>query len=104
MSFIPTRILSKLFNRTSLRNCDEKVCFSVKNRLAPATLLNVSRIELDGADVPLDKVGAFEKALLDYANNTHTEFMGHLNHGDWNDELEAELKAVCDEFKSTGSW
>ena len=56
MSFIPARILSKLFNRTSLRNCGDKVCFSVKNRLAPATLLHVSRIELDGTDVPLDKV------------------------------------------------
>ena len=56
MSFIPAQILSKLFNRTSLRNCGDKVCFSVKNRLAPATLLHVSRIELDGADVPLDKV------------------------------------------------
>ena len=37
MSFIPGRILSKLFNRTSLKNCGDKVCFSVKNRLAPAT-------------------------------------------------------------------
>ncbi|MGD9264624.1 MAG: F0F1 ATP synthase subunit alpha [Lysobacterales bacterium] len=66
------------------------------------SLFAVDKAYMD--DVPLDKVGAFEKALLDYANNTHTEFMGHLNHGDWNDELEAELKAVCDEFKSTGSW
>ena len=33
MSFIPAQILSKLFNRTSLRNCGDKVCFSVKNRL-----------------------------------------------------------------------
>ena len=55
-------------------------------------------------DVPLDKVGAFEAALLDYVNNTHTEFMDRLNHGDWNDELVAELKAACDEFKATGSW
>jgi F-type H+-transporting ATPase subunit alpha len=55
-------------------------------------------------DVPLDKIGAFETALLDYVNNTHAEFMDRLNHGDWNDELESELKAACDEFKSTGSW
>ena len=56
MSFIPSRILSKLFNRTSLRNAGDKVCFSVKNRLAPATLLNVSRIELDGTEVPVKLV------------------------------------------------
>ena len=53
MSFIPGRILSKLFNRTSLKNCGNKVCFSVKNRLAPATLSSISRVEIDGNEVPL---------------------------------------------------
>jgi len=56
MSFIPARILSKLFNRTSLKNQGNKVRFSVKNRLAPASLLCISRIEIDGAQVPLDRV------------------------------------------------
>jgi hydroxymethylglutaryl-CoA reductase (NADPH) len=56
MSFIPGRILSKLFNRTSLKNCGNKVCFSVKNRLAPATLSRISRIEIDGNEVQLDLV------------------------------------------------
>jgi hypothetical protein len=37
-------------------------------------------------------------------DSTHAEFMDRLNHGDWNDELEAELKAACDDFKATGSW
>ena len=31
MSFIPGRILGKLFNHGSLRNADGKVRFSVKN-------------------------------------------------------------------------
>ena len=56
MSFIPGRILSKLFNRTSLKNCGSKVCFSVKNRLAPATLLGISRIEIDGDEILLDRI------------------------------------------------
>ena len=56
MSFIPGRILSKLFNRTSLKNYGGKVCFSVKNRLAPATLQCISRIEIDGNEVPLEHV------------------------------------------------
>ena len=56
MSFIPGRILSKLFNRTSLKNCGDKVCFSVKNRLAPATLHSISRIEIDGSEVPLAQI------------------------------------------------
>ncbi len=58
MSFIPGRILSKLFNRTSLKNCGGKVCFSVKNRLAPATLLGISRIEIDGKEISLEQVSA----------------------------------------------
>jgi hydroxymethylglutaryl-CoA reductase (NADPH) len=56
MSLIPERTLTKVFNRTSLKNRNDKVCFSVKNRLAPATLLGVTRIEIDGADVPLTDV------------------------------------------------
>ena len=56
MSFIPGRILSKLFNRTSLKNCGSKVCFSVKNRLAPATLSQISRIEVDGNEVALESI------------------------------------------------
>lgn len=56
MSLIPGRVLSKLFNRTSLKNCGNKVCFSVKNRLAPATLLSISRIEINGSEVPLERV------------------------------------------------
>lgn len=58
MSIIPGRILSKLFNRTSLKNCGSKVCFSVKNRLAPATLLGISRVEIDGKEISLEQVRA----------------------------------------------
>jgi F-type H+-transporting ATPase subunit alpha len=55
-------------------------------------------------DIDLVKIGAFEAALLDFMKNTHTEFMDRLNHGDWTDELQAELKSSCDDFKATGSW
>jgi len=55
-------------------------------------------------DVDLSKIGAFEAALLDYMGNSHAGFMDKLNHGDWNDDLQVEIKAACDEFKATGSW
>ena len=55
-------------------------------------------------DIDLIKIGVFEAALQDYMGNSHAEFMDKLNHGDWNDDLQAELKAACEEFKSTGSW
>jgi len=56
MQFIPKSVLSKLYNRTSLRNVDGAVRFSVKNRLSPATLREVSQIAIDGITVPRDRV------------------------------------------------
>jgi hypothetical protein len=56
MSFIPSSILSKLYTRTSLKNSDGAVCFSVKNRLAPVTLRKISRVEIDSAPIDLERV------------------------------------------------
>jgi len=67
----------------------------------------VSLFAVDNAfmdDVDLNKIGAFEAALLDHMNNTQSGLMEKLNHGDWNDEVQGELKVACEEFKSTGSW
>ena len=35
---------------------------------------------------------------------SQSELLGTLDGGDWNDELEAQLTAAVDEFKSTGTW
>ena len=56
MSLIPGSILSKLYNRTSLRNTGGKVQFSVKNRLSPATLKKVTRVEVNGRPVALEHI------------------------------------------------
>jgi hydroxymethylglutaryl-CoA reductase (NADPH) len=56
MSFIPSSILSKLYNRTSLKNRENKVRFSIKNRLSPVTLKTISRIEIDSNPISLEKV------------------------------------------------
>ena len=37
-------------------------------------------------------------------NTGQAELMDALNHGDWDDDLEAKLKAAVEEFKATGSW
>jgi F-type H+-transporting ATPase subunit alpha len=55
-------------------------------------------------DVDLLKIGAFENALIDAMNTGQAELMDALNHGDWDDDLEARLKAAVEEFKATGSW
>jgi hydroxymethylglutaryl-CoA reductase (NADPH) len=56
MQFIPKSILSKLYNRTSLRNEDGLVRFSVKNRLSPSTLNEISQVSIDGLPVPTDRI------------------------------------------------
>jgi hydroxymethylglutaryl-CoA reductase (NADPH) len=56
MSFIPSSVLSKLYNRTSLRNTPHAVRFSVKNRLSPATLRQVTRFEVDSHPVELERI------------------------------------------------
>jgi F-type H+-transporting ATPase subunit alpha len=55
-------------------------------------------------DIDLNKIGAFEAALLDYMNNSQTDLVETLNGGDWNDDILGQLKAACAEFKTTGSW
>ncbi len=55
-------------------------------------------------DIELDKIGAFESALIDAMNSGQAELMETLNGGDWNDDLEAQLKAAVEGFKATGSW
>jgi F-type H+-transporting ATPase subunit alpha len=55
-------------------------------------------------NVELKKIGAFEAALLDYMATAQAELLGELNEGNWDDELEARLKAAVQDFKSTGTW
>jgi F-type H+-transporting ATPase subunit alpha len=55
-------------------------------------------------DVELKKIGAFESALLDYMSTAQGELLGKLNEGNWNDDLETQLKAAVEDFKSTGTW
>jgi hydroxymethylglutaryl-CoA reductase (NADPH) len=56
MSFVSSSILSKLYNRTSLKNTDGAVVFSVKNRLSPALLRKVSRVEVDSSPIDLERI------------------------------------------------
>ena len=56
-------------------------------------------------DVELEKIGAFEKALLGYVSSSHGALMADIDAtGDWNDDIEGRLKAALDDFKSKGAW
>jgi F-type H+-transporting ATPase subunit alpha len=55
-------------------------------------------------DVELPKIGDFESALIDYMNASQGALMEALGTGDWNDDLQDQLTAALDEFKTSGSW
>ena len=58
MQVIPSLVLKQLYTFGSLQNNEHRVAFSVKNRLSDATLTAVSRVKLDGGDIPLAAVTA----------------------------------------------
>ena len=56
-------------------------------------------------DVEVNKIQAFEAALVSYANSEYAELMAKINEkGDYNDEIEAGIKECIEKFKSTQAW
>lgn len=57
------------------------------------------------ADVPVDKIGAFETAYLRYMNDEHASFMQEINDtANYNDEIANKFKASLDAFKQSHSY
>lgn len=56
MQSIPMSVLGKLYNRTSLRNENGCVRFSLKSRLAPAVLSEISQVAINGRPVKQDSI------------------------------------------------
>ena len=56
-------------------------------------------------DVETAKVGAFESALHANLNSEHAELAAKINEsGDYDDEIESQLKNVVEKFKADGAW
>ena len=56
-------------------------------------------------DVEVSKVGAFEAALLAYFKREQADLMAQINvKGDFNDDIDAGIKAGIEKFKATQSW
>lgn len=56
-------------------------------------------------DIPVAEIGAFETALRNYMDSSHATLMHRINEaGGYDDEIESQLRAAVEEFKSTGSW
>ncbi len=56
-------------------------------------------------DVELNKIGAFEKAMLAWFKREKAALLAKINEkGDYNDEIEAGIKSGIENFKATQSW
>ena len=67
------------------------------------SLYAVNEGYLDDVEVP--KVGAYEAALHDYARANNGDLLDTINEtGEYSDEIEAGLKAVCDSFAEKGAY
>lgn len=56
-------------------------------------------------DVDVDRIGSFEKSLLEFMHSAHAEMMKNIDQtGDYNDGIAGELKSALDNFKSTQTW
>lgn len=56
-------------------------------------------------DIPLNKVAMFEQELTSYLHTNHSEFLDRINQkGDYNDDIEKEIRSILDSFKASQSW
>ncbi|MEX1196482.1 MAG: F0F1 ATP synthase subunit alpha [Pseudohongiellaceae bacterium] len=56
-------------------------------------------------DVDLQKVTAFEQALLSYANSQYAEQLEKVNEsGGFDDEVQAQFNKIIEDFKATQTW
>ena len=55
--------------------------------------------------VPVNKIVDYEEALHDFARSNHADLLDQINEsGDFNDDIEAGLKKVCDAFTEQGAY
>ncbi len=56
-------------------------------------------------DVPVEKIVDFENAMQAYVRSEHGDLIEKINEtGDYNDEIEANLKKAVEQFKQTGAY
>ena len=56
-------------------------------------------------DVEVAKISDYESALHDYARSNEGELLENINKtGDYNDDIEASMKKICDDFAKNGSY
>jgi len=81
-----------------------------QNQYAPMTVAQMALVLFAAnegylEDVEVKKILDFESALLSYATSEAPDLLQTINEtGDWNSDLEGQVKALVDKFKSTQTW
>ncbi len=56
-------------------------------------------------DIELEKIGAFEEALMSYMNSDKKSLKDKINEtDDYNDDIEKELHEAIEDFKKNHTW
>jgi len=56
-------------------------------------------------DIEVSKIQSFESSLLAYFNREYTDLMADINKtGDFNDEIDTQIKTALEKFKATQTW
>lgn len=56
-------------------------------------------------DVPLEKIGSFERGLLTFVNSEFKALIDKVNvDGDFSDEIAGEIRSAIEKFKATQTW
>ncbi|MAD57414.1 MAG: F0F1 ATP synthase subunit alpha [Porticoccus sp.] len=56
-------------------------------------------------EIPVNKIGDFEAALLSYFKAEHGDLLDQINKsGDWNDDIQASFDAALKKFSTTQTW
>ena len=56
-------------------------------------------------DVEVNKIVAFEDAMLAHLKSNNQDLLDSINaDGDFNDDIEAKMKAAIESFKKTGTY
>jgi F-type H+/Na+-transporting ATPase subunit alpha len=56
-------------------------------------------------EIPVNKIGAFEHALLSYMHAEHGELMNRIvATGDYSEEIETSFRSALETFKKTQTW
>jgi len=93
MNFIPSILLKQLYTRGSLRNSDDGIKFSIKNRLKDAQITEVIEVKIEDQKIPnehikLDLGNDILFKATDLSGSTEVDF-----------PLKKQIHICCDELK-----